>query len=114
MRRTGRIRHTSYRYERTSVIATYSPNYRTHASALKDVGRSLADIAAFMHEVEVRQGYLPSPDDKRGIERARHLAQMLQELPSTLPNAPSSQVWTLSNRQRTQLTNFIRARSIHR
>ncbi|EPS92902.1 hypothetical protein FOMPIDRAFT_1154353, partial [Fomitopsis schrenkii] len=64
-------------------IATYTSNCRTHASALKDVGRSLADIAAFMHEVEVRQGYVPSPDDKRGIERARQLAKKLQELSNT-------------------------------
>lgn len=80
-------------------IATYTSNCRTHASALKDVGRSLADIAAFMHEVEVRQGYVPSPDDKRGIERARQLAKKLQELSNTLPNGSSSQVWGLSNRQ---------------
>ncbi len=34
------------------------------------LGGSLADIAAFMQEVEIRQGSTPRPDDGRGIDRA--------------------------------------------
>lgn len=53
-------------------------------SAMKNIGTSLADVAAFMHEVELQQGYIPRKGDGRGIERMRHLAKHLQELP-TLP-----------------------------
>ncbi|KZT66030.1 hypothetical protein DAEQUDRAFT_813877 [Daedalea quercina L-15889] len=65
---------------------------RIYASSLKDVGRSLADVAAFMYEVEVRQGYVPRPDDRRGIERARQLAKRLQELPGTFASCTTSQM----------------------
>ncbi|GBE79560.1 hypothetical protein SCP_0207600 [Sparassis crispa] len=47
---------------------------KAHLSTLKDLGTSLADIAAFMHEVEIKEGYSSSKDDAHGIERIRRLA----------------------------------------
>ncbi|KAI0719535.1 hypothetical protein C8T65DRAFT_635676 [Cerioporus squamosus] len=43
------------------------------------LGTSLADMAAFMQEVEIRQGWPPRPDDGRGIERTRLLAKRLSD-----------------------------------
>ncbi|KAI0352937.1 hypothetical protein OH77DRAFT_748301 [Trametes cingulata] len=57
---------------------------RRFAAELKDLGQSLADTAAFIQEVEVRQGWTPLPEDGRGIERTRHLAKRLQELGASL------------------------------
>ena len=42
----------------------------------------MADIAAFMHEVEVQQGFVSRKNDGRGIERIRQLAYKLQGLPA--------------------------------
>lgn len=42
---------------------------------------SLADIAAFMQEVEVQQGFVSRKNDGRGIEKIRQLAYRLQGLP---------------------------------
>ncbi|KAI0638206.1 hypothetical protein C8Q77DRAFT_417484 [Trametes polyzona] len=49
------------------------------AGDVKDLGQSLADTAAFMQEVELRQGWTPRPDDGRGMDRTRRLARRLQE-----------------------------------
>lgn len=49
------------------------------AEELKGIGHSLADAAAFVQEVELRQGWTPRPDDGRGIERTRRLAVRLLE-----------------------------------
>ncbi|PCH40997.1 hypothetical protein WOLCODRAFT_151036 [Wolfiporia cocos MD-104 SS10] len=54
---------------------------RSQFAAVKELGTSLADVAAFMHEVELQQGYSPRKSDGRGIERMRRLAQKLQDLP---------------------------------
>ena len=53
---------------------------RASLSTLKDLSSSLADIAAFMHEVEVQQGFVSRKNDGRGIERIRQLAYKLQRL----------------------------------
>lgn len=53
-------------------------------STLKDLGKSLADVAAFMHEVEVEQGFVYRPHDGRGIERIRHLAYRLESFQTDL------------------------------
>ena len=48
------------------------------------LGSSLADIAAFMQEVEIDFGMSPtSGEDRRGIDRLRVLARQLQ---NQLPN----------------------------
>lgn len=57
---------------------------RDHISALRAIGASLADIAAFMHETEVELGYQPRRDDGRGIEKIRQLALKIQNLPPPL------------------------------
>lgn len=41
---------------------------------------SLADIAAFMQEVEIKHGFVPKKDDGRGIERIRQMAMRLQRM----------------------------------
>jgi len=55
---------------------------KAHLSALKDLGTSLADVAAFMQEVELKEGYTTRKDDGRGIERIRQLALKLNSLMS--------------------------------
>jgi len=46
------------------------------------LGSSLADIAAFMQEVEIDFGMNPaSGEDRRGINRLRVLARQLQSQP---------------------------------
>lgn len=52
---------------------------KSQAELLKDLGMSLADIAAFMQEVEIRHGFVPKKDDGRGIERIRQMALRLQK-----------------------------------
>ena len=52
-------------------------------ATLRDLGPSLADIAAFMHEVEVQQGYVSRKNDGRGIERIRQFAYRLQKMMMT-------------------------------
>ncbi|EIM88497.1 uncharacterized protein STEHIDRAFT_120660 [Stereum hirsutum FP-91666 SS1] len=48
---------------------------------LRELGPSLADIAAFMQEVEIQQGYTsPRKQDGRGIERLRRVALQLEEV----------------------------------
>jgi hypothetical protein len=46
---------------------------------LRELGRSLADVAAFMHEVELEQGLSTQRADQRGIERLRALALRMQK-----------------------------------
>jgi len=47
---------------------------RTRLDVLQEVGLSLADVAAFMHEVEIRQGWPTKTRDDHGIDRMRQLA----------------------------------------
>lgn len=47
---------------------------------LRDLGTSLGNVAAFMHEVELQHGYTPRINDGRGIERIRQLAYKLQSV----------------------------------
>jgi hypothetical protein len=60
---------------------TESLCYRTQAATLRALGTSLADIAAFMHEIELEMGLLSlRADDRRGIERLRALALLMEKL----------------------------------
>ncbi|KAH9853452.1 hypothetical protein C2E23DRAFT_821502 [Lenzites betulinus] len=54
------------------------------AEELRGIGQSLADGAAFMQEVEVRQGWTPRPNDGRGIERTRRAAKELQDAAASM------------------------------
>jgi len=49
-------------------------------SHLRELGTSLADVAAFMREIEIQQGYVTQKQDGRGIERLRCLALQLGAL----------------------------------
>ncbi|KXN87915.1 hypothetical protein AN958_07925 [Leucoagaricus sp. SymC.cos] len=54
---------------------------RTRFSTLRAVGVSLADVAAFMHEMELQMGLQSGKNtDSRGIERLRLLALRMQDL----------------------------------
>ncbi|KAF9076458.1 hypothetical protein BDP27DRAFT_1313368, partial [Rhodocollybia butyracea] len=60
---------------------------RAQGESLRSLGLSLADIAAFMHEVEL---WMPpvvgtSARDRTRVEQLRKLALMLQNLPSQRP-----------------------------
>lgn len=46
-----------------------------------ELGTSLADMAAFMQEVELQQGLATKGNDRRGIERLRLLALRMQKIP---------------------------------
>ena len=53
-------------------------------TALRALGTSLADIAAFMHEMELQMGIEPlSRDAQRRVDRLRISALRLQNLPVT-------------------------------
>ena len=53
---------------------------------LKATARSLADIASFMQEVELRQGWTPLPDDRRGIDKIRNVAKHLDDIAQQMPS----------------------------
>ncbi|KAI0832440.1 hypothetical protein BC628DRAFT_1414741 [Trametes gibbosa] len=61
------------------------------ADELKGIGQSLADAAAFMEEVEVRQGWTPRPHDGRGIERTRRVARGLQDTAASMEDIPQKE-----------------------
>ncbi|TFY50894.1 hypothetical protein EVJ58_g10842 [Rhodofomes roseus] len=89
-----RIEREEARYEQVmGFLQQYLHEHnRTVSSAFRDVGRSMGDVAAFMHEVELLHGYVASPGDRRGIERIRQFAKKLQELPNALPGCTTAQV----------------------
>ena len=47
-------------------------------SEMRDLARVLAAVAAFIEEVEMREGWTPRPDDGRGVERMRNLGKRLE------------------------------------
>ncbi|KAH8105821.1 hypothetical protein BXZ70DRAFT_395368 [Cristinia sonorae] len=49
-------------------------------STLKELGQGLADVAAFMEEVEIHHGLAVKPNDGRGIDRIRKLAYKFEGL----------------------------------
>jgi len=51
---------------------------RAQISRLRDLGTSLADVAAFMQEIELQQGFFTPRLDGRGIERLRFLAMQFE------------------------------------
>jgi len=80
----ARAEWESMRRSDLQAIARSNEQTKTQMSAMRDIGTSLADVAAFMQEVELQHGYTPRKGDGGGVERIRHLAKHLQELP-TLP-----------------------------
>jgi hypothetical protein len=67
------------------------------------LGTSLADVAAFMHEIELQQGFFTPKVDGRGIERLRFLAMQLEGMGKT--NAADTDV--------SYLLSFTNARSAY-
>ncbi|KAF8559076.1 hypothetical protein OG21DRAFT_1493471 [Imleria badia] len=59
---------------------------RHHLDLFPRLGLSLADVAAFMHEMELHQGVSSSVIHNHGIERLRTLALKLQVSP--IPHKP--------------------------
>jgi hypothetical protein len=57
---------------------------RLQTSRLRELGTSLADIAAFMEEIELQQGFSTPTVDGRGIERLRFLALQLEAMGETM------------------------------
>jgi hypothetical protein len=53
---------------------------RAQISRLRELGTSLADVAAFMQEIELQQGFFTPRLDGRGIERLRFLAMQFEEM----------------------------------
>ena len=53
---------------------------RAQISRLRDLGTSLADVAAFMQEIELQQGFFMPRLDGGGIERLRFLAMQFEEM----------------------------------
>jgi len=49
-------------------------------SRLRELGTSLADVAAFMQEIELQQGFITPRLDGGGIERLRFLAMQFEEM----------------------------------
>ncbi|KDQ64674.1 hypothetical protein JAAARDRAFT_28313 [Jaapia argillacea MUCL 33604] len=66
---------------------------RTQLSALHELGTSLADIASFMHEVELKTGMIGGGVDSRGIDRLRKLALKLQPGSSSHDNEVRVYLW---------------------
>jgi hypothetical protein len=54
---------------------------RAQRDALGALGDALGDVATFMHEAELRRGWLPgAPAGERGVENLRHVGVRLQAL----------------------------------
>jgi hypothetical protein len=63
---------------------------------VRDLGESLADVAAFMHEVDIRQGFWTQRTDNGEIERMRQVALKLQNLSLyTEPDVVSDYPYTI-------------------
>jgi hypothetical protein len=61
------------------LCSLHNLTLRVHAASLHALGTSLADIAAFMQEVELDFGMnLTQHTDRLGIERLRLLARRMQ------------------------------------
>ncbi|GLB33543.1 hypothetical protein LshimejAT787_0104270 [Lyophyllum shimeji] len=71
----GEVKHDLQR------LIKEAENSRTHATALRGLGTSLADVAAFMQEMELEMGMTSvHGGDQRGIERLRLLALQLEKI----------------------------------
>jgi len=70
--------------EEIEALGTFT---QLQTSRLRELGTSLADIAAFMQEIELQQGFITSKFDGRGIERLRFLALQFEALGETVDNA---------------------------
>ncbi|KAF8506021.1 hypothetical protein F5888DRAFT_1791944 [Russula emetica] len=73
---------------------------RTQILRLRELGTSLADVAAFMQEMELQQGFFTPRFDGKGIERLRFLAMQFEGLgkantadADVIRDATQAQMW---------------------
>jgi hypothetical protein len=64
----------------TRRICSHRCDCRNQISRLRELGTSLADVAAFMQEIELQQGFITPRLDGGGIERLRFLAMQFEEM----------------------------------
>lgn len=62
------------------MFASHRCDCRNQISRLRELGTSLADVAAFMQEIELQQGFITPRLDGGGIERLRFLAMQFEEM----------------------------------
>ncbi|KAF9452206.1 hypothetical protein P691DRAFT_661552 [Macrolepiota fuliginosa MF-IS2] len=73
---TNQLIHSDLRH-----LLKETKQIRSHTTSFRALGVSLADVAAFMHEIELQMGLQSGADnDKRGIHRLRILALQMQNL----------------------------------
>ena len=72
----------------------HCPHCSEQLTVFRELGVSLADIAAFMHEVDIRQGFWTQRTDNGEIERIRQIALRLQHIPAdeAVNEGPSTKV----------------------
>ncbi|KAK2466475.1 hypothetical protein APHAL10511_002117 [Amanita phalloides] len=76
---------------------------RTQTAALRALGSSLADIAAFMHETELQMGIQPlNKDAQRRVDRLRITALRLQNLTVMQQSADEEQAKAAVKEKRTE------------
>ena len=66
---------------------------------LRKLGTSLADVAAFMQEMELQQGFFTPRFDGKGIERLRFLAMQFEGLGKATDHAKVSSIITINERR---------------
>ena len=72
---------------------------------LRELGTSLADVAAFMQEMELHQGFFTPRFDGKGIERLRFLAMQFEGLGKA--NAADADVSSVSSSRSTSATGCV-------
>jgi hypothetical protein len=84
----------------TYTVHCCTLQYRAQISRLRELGTSLADVAAFMQEMELQQGFFTPKFDGRGIERLRFLAMQFEGLGKVkTADADVSSLATINERQ---------------
>jgi hypothetical protein len=64
----------------TPRLCRTAARYRAQISRLRELGTSLADVAAFMQAIELQQGFFTPRLEGGGIERLRFLAMRLEQM----------------------------------
>jgi len=75
-----RVERTSEDERLRNQVQDLVSSNQAQISRLQELGTSLADVAAFMQEIELQQGFFTPRLDGRGIERLRFLAMQFEEM----------------------------------
>ncbi|KAI9447765.1 hypothetical protein H4582DRAFT_1801869 [Lactarius indigo] len=78
---------TNWEHQTREQIQGLVASNRIQTSRLRELGTSLADVAAFMQEVELQQGFFSPRIDGKGIERLRFLAMQFERMGKTKDNS---------------------------